>query len=77
MNGMILDVQIPVAISDVKVACHDHRASDVSCIVSKYSKGRLITVRVNVNDEIDILSIIKVNDVDILVVYEVLPKGEP
>ena len=77
MYGMILDVRIPVAISDVEVTCHDHRASDVSCIVSKYLKGRLITVRINVDDEIDILSVVEVDDVDVPVVYEVVPEGEP
>ena len=77
MDGVILDVRIPVAISDVEVACHDYRVSDVSYIVSQYSEGCLIAVRVNVNDEINILSIVKINNIDILMVYKVLPEGEP
>jgi len=77
VDGVILDVRIPVAISDVEVACHDYRVSDISYVVSQYSEGCLIAIRVNVNDEIDILPIVEIDDVDILVVYKVFPKGEP
>jgi len=77
VNGVILDVQIPVAISDVEVACHNYCVSDVSYIVSQYLEGCLIAVRVNVNDEIDILSIVEIDDIDVSMVYKVLPEGEP
>ena len=77
MDGVILDVRIPVAISDIEVTCHDYRVSNISYVVSQYSEGCLIAVRVNVNDEIDILPIVEINDVDISVVYKVFPEGEP
>ena len=77
MDGVILDVRIPVAISDVEVTCHDYHVSDVSYIVSQYSEGCLIAVRININHEIDILSIVEIDDIDISMVYKVLPEGEP
>ena len=74
---MVLDVRIPVTVSDVEVACHDYRVSDVSYIVLQYLEGCLIAVRVDINDEIDILSIVEIDDINISMVYKVLPEGEP
>ena len=34
MDGVILNVWIPVAVSDVEIASHNYCGSDVSCIIS-------------------------------------------
>jgi len=77
VDGVILDVWIPIAISDVEVACHDYHVFDISYVVLQYSESCLIAVKVNVNDKIDILPVVEINDIDILVVYKVFSEGEP
>jgi len=77
VDEVILDVRIPIAISDVEVACHDYRVFDISYVVLQYSESCLIAVKVNVNDEIDILPIVEIDDIDISVVYKVFSEGEP
>ena len=77
MNGVVLDVWIPVTISDVEVTCHPYSGSDVPHIVSQNSESCLITIRIHVDDKIIVLSVVKVNNIDVSMIYKVLSQGEP
>ena len=77
MNGVVLDVWIPVTISDVEIACHQYSGSDVPHVVLQNSEGCLITIQIHVDDEIIVLSVVKVNNVDVSMIYKVLSQEEP
>jgi len=77
MNGVVLDVWILIAISDVEVACHQYSGSNVPHVVSQNSEGCLITIQIYVDDEIIVLSIVKVDNVDVSMIYKVFSQGEP
>jgi len=68
---MVVCVGIPVTVSDVEVSCHDNCITDVSDVVAQDVNRCLIIVRVDVDDELYVLSIVKVDNIDIAMIYEI------
>ena len=65
-----MNIWVPVTISDVEVICHDYCVFNIPDVII------LIAIKVYVDDEVDILFIVKVEDIDIMMVYYIFSERE-
>jgi len=55
MYGVVMDERVLAAIPNVEITCHNDCAVQVNSILLEKMKGGLITIRVNVDHEVDIM----------------------
>ena len=59
MTRMVMKVWIPVTIPYVEVTCYDNSIVQVHNVSIEELESSLVTIRVYINNEIDILIIVK------------------
>jgi len=59
---------VPVAISDVKITCHEQSVTDIPEIQVEKVQGCLVAVRVHIDDKANILFIVECYEVYVMMV---------
>jgi len=59
VDGMVMEIWIPVTVSYIEVACHNDSIIQVDNILIKELKSSLVAVRVDIDHEVDILFIVE------------------
>ena len=73
---MMVGVGIPVTIPNVEVSCHDNHITNVSYVVAQNVDRCLIIVRINIDDELYVLSIVEVDNIDVAMIYKIFSDRE-
>ena len=76
MDRVVIEVRIPITVPDVEVTSHDYSVFNVSNVVMQCLQGYLLTIGVDVDNEVDVLVIMEHQDVDVLMINNISIDGE-
>jgi len=59
VDGMVMEIWIPVAVPYVEVTCHDDGVIQVDNVLTEELKSSLVAIGVDINYEVDVLFIVE------------------
>jgi len=71
MDGMVLEVGVPVIVPNIEIICHDNHTFQINDSLMQKMQGSLIAVRIDVNNEVNVTVRIEDQNIDVSVVDNV------
>jgi len=71
MDKVMVVVWVPVAVSYVEVTCHDYCVVQVDDVLAQEASSRLITVGIDIDNEVHVMVVMEGQDINIPVVDNV------
>ena len=77
MDGMVMEVGVPVTIPNVEVTSHDYCVFYVHHVVAEVLQGYLVAIWVSVDDKVYVSIIVEDQEIYVLVVDNIWSEGKP